>query len=426
MTNDNPRPRHLHQPTSQRADLHANELSALAAPQHPNGLRSGVSGRLGTNNGPDLVALTHASRTHSEVDSGDQPPTTYATETASSSVTGYPCVRCWKPCQKYTDMVRHFLELHLILKVFQCPECGKTQKRKAHVVNHYATRHARSREESCIPLEVTCPFVPVAFGCGFCNQGDQRYGPILSGREDILQALSHVKEHIDEGKTRTDWNVTHQIEGLLLHILPDWYEVCRQTFDCPFNDWPRLGWTPESAAAFVSELEQPIARARLRPLLQELLLAGSGPAPSSMSGDRVVSDYSQAQLHSSGYCNQPTQGPPAPLLDSDCCTNDSPINATGDLDNLCPPPEPSDSSLSQPPNAGEQDLLLGAAGSQFPQSPTRVGTYYANADILPSETDQDTITDVGLRNGALDPAPLTTSSWIADQQSMRRPGNGLF
>ncbi|KAI7464016.1 hypothetical protein KC351_g15671 [Hortaea werneckii] len=310
MNNDNPRPRHLHQPTSQRADLHANESSALAAPQHPNGPKSGVSGRLGTNNGP-----------------------------------------------------------------------GK-------------------------PFAAVDPF-----------------GPLPS---TDLGALSHVKEHIDEGKTRTDWNVTHQIEGLLLHILPDWYEVCRQTFDCPFDDWPRLGWTPEIAAAFVSELEQPIARARLRPLLQELLLAGLGPAPSWMSGDRVVSDYSQAQLHSSGYCNQPTQGPPAPLLDSDCCTNDSPINATGDLDNLFPPLEPSDSSFSQPHNAGEQDLLLGAAGSQFPQSPTRVGTYYANADILPSETDQDTITDVGLRNGALYPDPLTTSSWIADQQFMRRPGNGLL
>ncbi|KAI7006040.1 hypothetical protein KC355_g7933, partial [Hortaea werneckii] len=246
--------------------------------------------------------------------------------------------------------------------------------------------------------------------------------------KDILQALSHVKEHVLEGKTRTDWNVTHQIEGLLLHehILPEWFKVCRPTFDCPPEEWPRLRWTPEVAAPFVSELEQPIAETRLRPLLQELLLAALGPASSSTRGDRIVSDHSQAQLDFSEYGNEPTQGPLAPLLYSEYSRDDLAITATGDFDNLFQPIESSDNSFPQPHNPEEQELLLEATGSQFFPTPLAGGIHYASADILPSETSQDTIMDVGFRNGALSHQPLSTHSWIADQQSMRRPGNGLL
>ncbi|KAI7544234.1 hypothetical protein KC331_g6933 [Hortaea werneckii] len=323
-------------------------------------------------------------------------------------------------------MVRHFEELHVIPKVFECPECGKRQKRKAHVASHYATRHASSREGTCIPLEVTCSFALVAFGCGFCDQGDQRYGPTLSCRDDIVQALSHVKDHIDKGKTCTDWTVTNQIEGLLLHLLPEWYEVCRQTFDCPPEKWPRLRWTPEAAAALVSELEQPIAKIRLGPLLHELLLAGLDPALSSTSGDHIVFDYLQEQLDISEHGNEPTQGPLAPLLYSDHSRDDLTMSAMGDFDNLFQPIESFDNSFPQPHNPEEQELLLEAIGSQFFPTPLAGGMHYASADILPSETSQDTTMDVGSRNGALFLDPLTTSNWIADQQSMRRPGNGLL
>ena len=324
-------------------------------------------------------------------------------------------------------MVRHFEELHVIPKVFGCPECGKRQKRKAHVASHYAARHASSREGTCIPLEITCSFALEAFGCGFCDQGDLRYGPVLSCRRDILQALSHVKDHIDKGKTRTDWNVTNQIEALLLHLLPEWYEVCRQTFDCPPEKWPRLRWTPEVAAPFVSELEQPIARTRLRPLLQELLLAGFSPASSSTSGDLIVSDYSEEELDISEHGIEPTQGPLAPLLYSDYSRDDRTTTATGDFEILFQPIEPFDLSPSQPHNPGEQELLLEATGSQFFPTPLAGGIMHnASTDILPSETGQHTIMDVGFRNGALRHHPLSTHSWIADQQSMRRPGNGLL
>ncbi|KAI6821204.1 hypothetical protein KC340_g12966 [Hortaea werneckii] len=249
---------------------------------------------------------------------------------------------------------------------------------------------------------------------------------MLFCRKDILQALSHVKEHILEGKTRNDWNVTHQIEGLLLHILPEWYWVCRPTFDCPPENWPRLRWTPEVAAAFVSELEQPIDKARLRPLLEELLLAGLGPALSSTSGDRIVSNYSQEQLDISKHDYEPTQGPLAPLLYSDYGRDDSTMINTGDFNNLFQPIEFSDNSLPQPHNPEEQELLLEATGSQFFPTPLAGGMYNASADILRSEIGQETITDVGLRNGALFPGALTTPNWIADQQSMRRPGNELL
>ncbi|KAI7218229.1 hypothetical protein KC333_g3722 [Hortaea werneckii] len=322
-------------------------------------------------------------------------------------------------------MVRHFEQLHTTSKRFLCPECHSAHKRKEHVKNHYATCHSSSREVACNPVEVNYTLDPVVFACGFC-EGRLRYKPTLWCREDILRALSHVKDHILEGKTRNDWNFTHQIEGLLLHILPEWYEVCRPTFDCPPENWPRLRWTPEVAAPFVSELEQPIAEARLRPLLQELLLAGLGPASSSTSGDRIFSDHSQAQLDFSEYGNEPTQGPLAPLLYSDYGRDDLTMTATGDFDNLFQPIESSDNSFPQPHNPEEQELLLEATGSQFFPTPLADGTHYASTDILPSEIGQETITNVGLRNGALFPGALTTPNWIADQQSMRRPGNELL
>ncbi|KAI6904055.1 hypothetical protein KC318_g6657 [Hortaea werneckii] len=323
-------------------------------------------------------------------------------------------------------MVRHFEQLHTTSKRFLCPECHRAHKRKEHVKNHYATCHSSSREVACTPVEVNYTFAPVAFGCGFCDQGNLRYQSMLSCRKDILQALSHVKEHILEGKTRNDWNVTHQIEGLLLHILPEWYWVCRPTFDCPPENWPRLRWTPEVAAAFVSELEQPIDKARLRSLLEELLLAGLGPALSSTSGDCIVSHYSQAELDFSEYGNEPPQGPLAPLLYSDYGRDDLTITATSDFDNLFQPIESSDNSFPQPHNPAEQELLLEATGSQFFPTPLAGGMYNASTDVLPSEIGQETITDVGIRNGALFLDPLTTPNWIADQQSMRRPGNELL
>ncbi|KAI7164042.1 hypothetical protein KC316_g12360 [Hortaea werneckii] len=425
MNSNSQGPCQLLQPTGQRAELHSNEVPGLAAPQHPTRLQSGGSGRHGSDIGPDLVAPKHLSKAHSEVDSGGQPPTRYATGTASSSVTKYPCVRCWKTFKKCPDMVRHFEQLHTTSKRFLCPECNKAHKRKEHVKNHYATRHSSSREVACIPVEVNYTLDPVVFACGFC-EGPWQYIPKLSCREDILKALSHVKEHILEGKTRNDWNVTHQIEGLLFRISPVWYEVCRQFFDCPLENWPCLRWTPEVAATFVSKLEQPIAQARLKPLLQELLLARSGPALSSTSGDHIVSDYSQERLDISEHGNEPTQGPLAPLLYSDYVMDDLATTATGDFENLFQPIESSDNNFPQPHNPEEQELLLEATGSQFFPTPLAGGMHYASADILPSEAGQETTEDIGFRNGALFLDPLTTPNWIADQQSMRRPGNELL
>ncbi|GAB1742140.1 hypothetical protein NU219Hw_g7703t1 [Hortaea werneckii] len=425
MGNNIRQPRQLLRPTGQRACRDSNELLEFAILRRPNRLKSGLFGYLSSDIEPGLLAPKHVSRAHSEVGSGGQPQTTCATETTSSKVTEYPCVRCWKTFKKYPDMVRHFEELHAISKKYHCPECHQSHKRKEHVKNHYATRHSSSREMACIPVEVITAMDLAVFGCGFC-EGSLRYGPTLSCWEDILQALSHVKEHILEGKAFTEWNVTHQIEGLLLHVLLEWYEVCRQAFDCPFENWPRPRWTPEVAKTFVPKLEQPIARTRLRPLLQELLLAGLGPTSSSSNGGRIVSNYSQAELDFSSYGSEPIQEPLSPLLYSSSARNDLARTATSDFNNLFSPVEASDSSLPQLHNPEEQELLLQATGSQFPQSIIGYGTYYANTDVLPSEASQDTIGNIDFRNDALFPDALTTSNWISDQQSMCRPGNELL
>ncbi|KAL2263204.1 hypothetical protein VTK26DRAFT_7778 [Humicola hyalothermophila] len=116
----------------------------------------------------------------------------------------YCCTFCGATFDTKTEWKLHELDFHDRPERYVCPNCPAAFARVGLLAEHRNAAHGFETPARAAD-SILYATIRSAWGCGFC-------AAFITSRTDFLE---HVGAHYDEGKTKSEWQHTRVIEGLL-------------------------------------------------------------------------------------------------------------------------------------------------------------------------------------------------------------------
>ena len=164
----------------------------------------------------------------------------------------YACSFCDQVFSVKGNWKRHEEEFHEPQKQWSCPETGCTRKFAAE--NKFRKHHREGhRSRNCnhnMDAAIISNFPPKsAWGCGFCAQ------PL--GTWDAR--ASHIAKHFEDGSTKSDWEFSRVIQGLLYQpkMVSAWQALLSHYHGSSTDNLPHFEWSAESCQELLKDLQCP-------------------------------------------------------------------------------------------------------------------------------------------------------------------------